>query len=64
MLHIKFGFIGQAVSEKKMFEYYGNIHAYCPGVGAYEPLESLVFQNNLYSVLLLIFFKFFPLNDI
>ena len=25
--------IGQAVSEKKMFEYYGKIHVYCPGVG-------------------------------
>ena len=23
-----------------MFEYYGNIHAYCPGVGADEPLGS------------------------
>ena len=26
--------IGQAVSEKKIFEYYGNIHVYCPRVGA------------------------------
>ena len=23
--------IGQVVSEEKMFEYYGNIHVYCPG---------------------------------
>ena len=32
-----------------MFEYYGNIHVYCPGVGAYEPFgpffsESLIFS--------------------
>ena len=24
-----------------MFEYYGDIHVYCPGVGAYEPLGTL-----------------------
>ena len=35
--------IGQAVSEEKMFEYYGDIHVYCPGVGAYEPLGSNFF---------------------
>ena len=34
-----------------MFEYYGNVHVYCPGVGAYEPLgcnffsESLIFSR-------------------
>ena len=33
----------QAVSEEKMFEYYGNIHVYCPGVGADEPLGSTFF---------------------
>ena len=26
-----------------MFEYYANIHVYCPGVGADEPLESSFF---------------------
>ena len=43
MLHIKFGF----VSEEKMFEYYGNIHVYCPGVGADEPLGSIFFSESL-----------------
>ena len=27
-----------------MFEYYGDIHVYCPGVGAYEPLGSIFFR--------------------
>ena len=27
-------------------EYYGNVHVYCPGVGAYEPLGSNFFQNH------------------
>ena len=34
-------------SSKKMFEYYDNIHVYCPGVGADEPQffsESLIFS--------------------
>ena len=30
MLNIKFGLIGQVVSEKMIFEYYGDIHVYCP----------------------------------
>ena len=34
--------ICQSVSEK-MFEYYDNIHVYCPGVGADEPLVSNFF---------------------
>ena len=38
--------IGHAVSEEKMFKYYGNIHVYCPGVGPYEPLGSTFFQNH------------------
>ena len=46
MLHVKFGFDYQAVSEKKMFEYYDNIHVYCPGVGADEPLVPNFFQNH------------------
>ena len=45
MLHIK-ALIGQAVSEKKMFEYYGNIHVYYPWVGADEPMGSIFFQNH------------------
>ena len=39
--------IRQAVSEEKMFEYYANIHVYCPGVGVDEPLESSFFSESL-----------------
>ena len=38
--------IGHVVSEEKMFEYYGNIHAYWPRVGAYELLGPFFFQNH------------------
>ena len=38
--------IGQVVSEEKMFEYYENIHVYCPGVGAYELLGTILFQDH------------------
>ena len=37
--------IGQGVSEK-IFEYYGNIHVNCPGVGAYQPLGSIFFSES------------------
>ena len=51
--------IGQAVSEKKIVEYYGDICVYCPRVGADQPLGSRCSQKiNLHS------FKFFPSNDI
>ena len=46
-----------------MFEYYGNVQVYCPGVGAHEPLGSNFFQNQ-YSVLLPISCKIFTWNDI
>ena len=46
-----------------MFEYYDNIHVYCPGVGADLPLGSF-FQTHKYSVHLPISIKFFPSNDI
>ena len=40
--------ISQAVSEKKMFEYYDNIHVHvcCPGVGADVPMVFISFQNH------------------
>ena len=42
--------IGKAVSEEIMFEYYGNVHVYCPGVGAYmghmSPWGPIFFQNH------------------
>ena len=44
MLHINLALIGQPVSEEMMFEYYGYIHVYCPGVGADEPLGSNFFR--------------------
>ena len=44
MLHINLAFIGQAVSEEQMLEYYGNIHVYCPAVEAYEPLGPFIFR--------------------
>ena len=47
MLPIKFGLIGQVVSEKKTFEYFCNIHVYCPGVGADQPLGSNFFFSEL-----------------
>ena len=43
MLHINLALIGQVVSEK-INEYYGDIHVYCPGLGAYEPLASIFFR--------------------
>ena len=30
-----------------MFEYYEDIHVYCPGVGAYEPLWSIFLSESL-----------------
>ena len=47
-----------------MFEYYRDIHVYCPGVGAYEPLGVHFFQIHEYSELLPIYCKTFTLNDI
>ena len=47
-----------------MVKYYGNIHVYCPGVGADQHLGSNFFQNHKALVRLSISFKFFPSNDI
>ena len=63
MLHMKFGFDWPSDSEKKIFEYYGNMHVYCPGEGAELPLGSF-FQNYKSSVHLPISIKCFPSNDI
>ena len=48
--------IGQAVSEKRIFEYSGYIHVYCPRVGADQPLGSKFAHK--YSIHLLIPRKF------
>ena len=50
--------IGQAVSEKKIFEYYGDIHAYYPGVGQTSPLGIINPQS------ISPFPYFFSANDI
>ena len=66
MLPLNLALIGQAVSEKKIFECYCNIHVYSSGVGAYQPLWSnFFFQNQiLCSVHLPISCMFFLSNDI
>ena len=37
--------IGQMVSEKQIFDYYGDEDEYCPGAGADQPMGSIIFQN-------------------
>ena len=37
--------IGQAVSEKKMFENNGYVHVYSPRAGADNPLGSILFHK-------------------
>ena len=51
--------ISLAVSEN-IFEYYGNIHVYCPRVGADQLLGSKSFRNHKSSVHLP---KFFASNE-
>ena len=41
--------IGQAVSEEKKFEYYGNIHEYCAGMKQDEPRGPILFQSLAFS---------------
>ena len=57
-LHIdvscKNGFIGQAVSKKKIFECHGNKLVYCPG----ERIDQTL--GTKFSIHLPISFKFFP----
>ena len=57
-------FIGQAVSEKKFFEHYGDIHVYCPRVGTSPLGPFFFFQNHISSVHLPISFMFFSSYDI
>ena len=56
--------IGQVVSEQKTFEYYGDVHVYCPGVREDQPLGSNLFQNHKSSVHLPNSLKFFSSKDI
>ena len=61
MLHIKFGFdnlIRQAVLEKTMFEYFGHIHVYSPGLGTDIRLGLKYYHKLKYSVHFLIPSKF------
>ena len=55
---MKFGFDWQAVSEKKMFEYYDHIHVYSPRAGADNPMSPKYFHKHKSSVHLLIPSKF------
>ena len=57
MLHIKFDLNGQAVSEKKIFEFYGHIHVYSPGERADNPLGPKYFHKHKSSIHLLILSK-------
>ena len=50
--------VGQTVSEKKIFENYGNIHVYCSQVGADLSMGS-IFQTHKSSVHLPISIKVF-----
>ena len=52
MLQKSLALIGLAVSEKKMFQYYGHIHVYSPGAGADNPpMAQNIFLNiNLMSI--------------
>ena len=59
--------IGHAVSEKKIFENYGDIHVYCPGIkGRPAPLSNFFRIINLQSIYPFPFFisKIFSSNDI
>ena len=41
--------IGLVVSEEKIFDYYGDLHVYSPGVGAYEALGSIFLESLIFS---------------
>ena len=50
MLHIKFGFDWQVVSEEKKFEYYENIHVYCHGAGHMSPWGPFISESLFFSL--------------
>ena len=60
LLHIKL--IGKAISEKKIFEYFGHTHVYSPGAGADYSLGPKYFHKHKSSVHLLIPSKFFAIK--
>ena len=47
MLHVKFGFGWPSDFRTEEFEYYGNIHVYCPEKGLDEPMGSVYFSESL-----------------
>ena len=63
MLAIKLGFDWPAVSEK-IFEYFCNIHVYCPGVGADQPMGSKSFSELPTFSPFAHFLQDLPFNDI
>ena len=50
--------------QRRRCMYYGNIHVYCPGVGADLPLRSIFFRIINPLSICQISIKFFPSNDI
>ena len=64
-IHTNYGspLIGQAVSERKVFENNCYVHVYSPWAGADNSLGSNLLQKHKFSVNLVICCKFIPLND-
>ena len=60
MLHLKFCFDCQAVSEKKIFEYHGHIHVYSPGTETDNPLGPNIILKQKYFAYLHTPSKFLP----
>ena len=58
-----FALIDQAVSEQKMFDNNSYIHVYNPGTGVDNPLGSISFHLQYYSVSIVFAASFPPLND-
>ena len=58
MLQIKFGIDWPSALREEMFEYFGPIHVYSPGIGADKPLGPKYFRKHKPSVHLLIPSKF------
>ena len=56
------GFDWPSGFREKIFEYYVDIHLYCPRVGADRPIGS-IFKNHISSVHLPISLMFFSSND-
>ena len=47
MLHVTFGFVSAVSEEMFEFEYYGDIHVYCHGVGHMSLCGPIFFSESL-----------------